>query len=42
MPILARDLLRWHKTALHEVARVLQEREVISGEEVERIAEIQS
>ncbi|MFC2029547.1 ATP-dependent zinc metalloprotease FtsH [Chloroflexota bacterium] len=38
---LALDLLRRHETALHEVAQALQEREVISGEEVERIAEIE-
>ena len=35
---LALNLLRTHETALHEVARVLQENEVIGGEEIERIA----
>jgi cell division protease FtsH len=35
----AMDLLRVHEAALHEVAQVLQEREVISGHEIARIAE---
>ena len=34
----ALDLLRAHEEALHEVARVLQEQEVIGGEEIARIA----
>jgi len=34
----ALDLLRTHEEALHEVARVLQEQEVIGGEEIARIA----
>ena len=33
----ALDLLREHEATLHEIARVLQEREAISGEEIERI-----
>jgi cell division protease FtsH len=36
----ALDLLRTHEAALHEVARILQDKEVISGEEIQRIAEI--
>jgi len=35
---LALDLLRDHETALHEVARVLQNNEVISGEDIANIA----
>ena len=35
----ALDLLTAHEPALHEVARVLQEKETISGEDIERIAE---
>jgi len=35
----ALDLLRAHEKALHEVARVLQETEVISGQEIGRIVE---
>jgi len=35
----ALDLLRTHEAALHEVARILQEKEVISGEEIQHIAE---
>ncbi len=35
----AGELLRAHEAALHEVARVLQEREVILGDEIKRIAE---
>jgi cell division protease FtsH len=35
----ALDLLRQHEAALHEIARILQEREVISGDEVKHIAE---
>ncbi|MBN1639936.1 MAG: ATP-dependent zinc metalloprotease FtsH [Anaerolineae bacterium] len=34
----ALDLLRTHERALHEIARVLQEDEVIDGEQVARIA----
>jgi len=36
----ALDLLHTHEAALHEVARILQEKEVISGEEIQRIAEM--
>ena len=36
----AMDLLRAHKAALHEIARVLQEREVINGKEIAQIAEM--
>ncbi|MDF1514600.1 MAG: hypothetical protein P1S60_12395 [Anaerolineae bacterium] len=32
------DLLQQHSEALHEIARVLLEKEVISGEEVKEIA----
>jgi len=35
----ALDLLRTHEAALHEIARILQEKEVISGEEIHHIAE---
>jgi cell division protease FtsH len=35
----ALDLLKQHEAALHEIARILQEREVISGDEIKRIAE---
>jgi cell division protease FtsH len=35
----ALDLLKQHEAALHEIARVLQEREVISGDEIKHIAE---
>jgi cell division protease FtsH len=35
----AMDLLRAHEAALHEIARVLQEREVINGQEIAQIAE---
>ena len=34
----ALDLLRTHVDALHEIARVLQEKEVISGEQINQIA----
>ena len=34
----ALDLLRAHEAALHEIARVLQEREVVDGDEIARIA----
>jgi len=34
----ALDLLRAHEAALHEIARILQEREVIDGDEIARIA----
>lgn len=33
------DILRKHETALHEVSRILQEEEIISGERIRRIAE---
>ena len=35
---LALDLLRTHEAALHEVAEVLMEKEVISGEDIKEIA----
>jgi cell division protease FtsH len=35
----ALDLLQQHEAALHEIARILQEREVISGDEIKQIAE---
>jgi cell division protease FtsH len=35
----ALDLLKQHEAALHEIARILQEREVISGDEIKQIAE---
>ena len=35
----ALDLLQQHEAALHEVARILQEREVISGDEIKHIAD---
>ncbi len=38
----ALDLLRSHEVALHEIARILQEREVIDGDEIARIAETAS
>ena len=34
----ALNLLREHESALHEVARVLQENEMVSGAEIKRIA----
>jgi len=36
----ALELLRTHETALHEIARMLQEQETISGEEIRRVAEM--
>jgi cell division protease FtsH len=38
----AADLLRTHRAALDEVARVLQTREVINGDEIRRIVESES
>ena len=38
----ARDLLQDHQAALHQIAQVLLEREVIDGEEIARIAASQS
>ncbi|NOZ72379.1 MAG: ATP-dependent zinc metalloprotease FtsH, partial [Chloroflexi bacterium] len=35
----ASSLLQSHEAALHEIARILQEKEVISGEEIARIAQ---
>ena len=35
----ALDVLQQHEAALHEVARILQEREAISGDEIKHIAE---
>jgi ATP-dependent Zn protease len=31
-------LLQQHSETLHEIARILQEKEVISGDEIERLA----
>jgi len=33
------ELLRQHIDALHEIARILQEKEIISGDEIKRLAQ---
>ncbi|HQE92024.1 MAG TPA: ATP-dependent zinc metalloprotease FtsH [Anaerolineae bacterium] len=35
----AMELLQQHSTALHEIARILQEKEVISGDEIKRLVQ---